>query len=446
MAIFDPTMFNMLARGMASGQPQGGLLDFLRDPSRLGAMAPSAGFGDQLPPNAQPTQGQMNLTPDRMVPVGDYQMPQFGNPMPQQPMQIAPQAPAQAQGPDVGDRFGAGFQGFASGGRTGGLFGALAGAAQGFNTGETPANMTQRALVQRGFDPQLAKVVASDPGLLRAVLPQIMGTSGQTDDIKEYQFAKKEEPNLTFQQFMQRKRAVSGEYSLTPQYGTNEKGETVLLQTGKSGEAIETKLPPGVKVSSGVDKLDGGTNWILIDKRTGNVVGTQPKDLRGAEREKAVGDAQGQAQAKIPAALIDAESTSKKIDELLATKDGLDSIVGPLDQYRPSWTLGDSGRNALARLEQLQGGAFLQAFNTLKGGGAITEAEGRKAEQAIARMQRSQGEADFRIALQDFRDAVNDGIKKLRASAGESGNYPPAIMNMQSGGGGGDLKNKYGLD
>lgn len=441
MGLLDNLYFGQNAN---FGGQYGGLLDMLRTSQmQQQNYQPSAGF-DQPTPGGQAGP----------IAVGDYQMPRMGDAAQFTPQQTDPaalppnaqptqgQLPMQPQMPQGEGSFATGMRAL---GNPGGLINNVADAVQGFSGAPTAANQTAQFLVSKGLDPALARTVVSDPQLLRSVLPQMLGMGGQTDDIKEYQFAKKEDPGLTFQKFMQQKKAVSGEYSLTPQYGTNEKGETVLIQTGKSGEAIQTKLPAGVKISSGVEKIDLGTEWGLIDKRTGQMVGKQAKDLRGAEREKEVGTAQGQAQAKIPAALVDAESTAKKIDELLANK-GLDSIVGQFDQYRPSWTLGDDGRNALARLEQLQGGAFLQAFNTLKGGGAITEAEGRKAEQAIARMQRSQGEADFRIALQDFRDAVNDGIKKLRLSAGEGGNYPPSITNMQAPSGGNDLKKKYGLD
>jgi hypothetical protein len=64
------------------------------------------------------------------------------------------------------------------------------------------------------------------------------------------------------------------------------------------------------------------------------------------------------------------------------------------------------------KIKQLQGGAFLEAYQSLKGGGAITEVEGAKAEQAIARMQLSASEAGFKAALDDFKSAVAAGLKR----------------------------------
>lgn len=329
-----------------------------------------------------------------------------------------------------------------------GLAGAASGAqidqkqAQQTNT----ANLTERALISRGMAPAEARAISQSPDLVKAVIPQLFGLKPGTQDIQEYEYAKKQGFAGTLEQWMQRKRAGAGEYGMQPIWGVDKDGNPAVMQLGKSGEAVQSKLPEGFKISRDPIKVDNGTHYNLIDPQTRQVVGRVEKDLRGAEREKEIGTSEGQAQAKLPAALIDVQSTSKRIDELLASP-GLDSIVGQFDQFRPSWALGDQGRAALSRLDQLQGGAFLQAFNTLKGGGAITEAEGRKAEQAIARMQRYQSEAEFRIALQDFRDAVNDGVKKLQASAGRSGTYPDAIVNMKtSGSDGADLKKKYGLE
>lgn len=64
------------------------------------------------------------------------------------------------------------------------------------------------------------------------------------------------------------------------------------------------------------------------------------------------------------------------------------------------------GGDFLALKEQLQGNVFLQAYQQLKGGGQITEIEGTKAENAIARLQTAQTEEGFVQALNDLRDVV----------------------------------------
>ncbi len=400
MGIFDNYQFDQNSYG---GQ-DGGLLGLFRMMQSVPMQGPP-GFPQQqpqIPPQALAAQAS---APSQAAPA--------------QP-QTQPQAPPQL---GMGDRLSAGFQGFANAGSPmqalGNLFGGLATGQRTDPVGmyQQNANQTEHALVSYGFNPGLAKVIAGNPDLMKTVLPHVMGIGGQTDDIKEYQFAKKEDPSLTFERFMARKKAVSGEYGMQPVYGTDAEGNTVVLQLGKSGDAKQSVMPPGVKLSAGVEKIDLGTEWGIIDKKTGNMVGRQPKDIAGRETQEKLGQAKGEAQVALPGAIRDAESTKTKIDQLLA-HEGLDSIFGPLDQYRPSWLLGEKGRDAKARYNQLKGGAFLQAFGLLRGGGAITEKEGDKAEAAMARMDRALDEADFRTALKDFRDAIDSGVAKIRDKAG----------------------------
>ena len=65
------------------------------------------------------------------------------------------------------------------------------------------------------------------------------------------------------------------------------------------------------------------------------------------------------------------------------------------------------------RLDQIKGAVFLQAFESLKGGGQITELEGIKAEQARARLSTAVSEEDFREALQELRFYTEQGIRRL---------------------------------
>ena len=97
---------------------------------------------------------------------------------------------------------------------------------------------------------------------------------------------------------------------------------------------------------------------------------------------------------------------------------GFNEVFGSLDQFRPNFTMSAEGKDALARFDQLKGRAFLQAYTTLRGGGQITEVEGKKAEDALARLNRSLSETEAKQALADFRDAVTVGMQKLREKAG----------------------------
>ena len=80
-------------------------------------------------------------------------------------------------------------------------------------------------------------------------------------------------------------------------------------------------------------------------------------------------------------------------------------------------TLNRNKSGFINRLDQLKGGAFLEAFNTLKGGGQITEVEGKKATDAIARMDNATSESEFKAAVKDYQDVIRKGMNRARMKA-----------------------------
>ena len=70
-------------------------------------------------------------------------------------------------------------------------------------------------------------------------------------------------------------------------------------------------------------------------------------------------------------------------------------------------------------INQFAGNAFLEAFNTLKGGGTITEEEGKKATAAQARLNTAVDLKDFRAALKDARELVAGRVKKAGGKVGD---------------------------
>jgi hypothetical protein len=73
--------------------------------------------------------------------------------------------------------------------------------------------------------------------------------------------------------------------------------------------------------------------------------------------------------------------------------------------------------DADALAKKIQGQTFLQAFQSLKGGGAITEIEGQKAEQAIAALSRAQTDEAYVAALNDLKGVLDRGVQKARKQA-----------------------------
>jgi hypothetical protein len=66
------------------------------------------------------------------------------------------------------------------------------------------------------------------------------------------------------------------------------------------------------------------------------------------------------------------------------------------------------------RFREITGGAFLEAFETLRGGGAITEKEGEKATAAKTRMSLAQSENEFVTAAREYQDIIRVGVKRAQ--------------------------------
>ncbi|MGO8180364.1 lytic murein transglycosylase [Rhizobium leguminosarum] len=214
--------------------------------------------------------------------------------------------------------------------------------------------------------------------------------------------------------------------STVPYYDKD--GNLRYRQLGDKGGGKDLDFGPGSTAAPTTRTVDTGTELITLGPGGQEVKRTTKENYEAAKdtaQGSTEGKAAGDAVSSLPADLMQADQTIKNIDQLLTSK-GLNSIVGSVDQFRPSWTMGADGRDALTRLKQLQGGAFLQAYGLLKGGGQITEVEGGKAQDAMARMDRSLDEPHFRAALKDFRDAVEQGVAKMKERAKVAAPSAPA--------------------
>lgn len=140
----------------------------------------------------------------------------------------------------------------------------------------------------------------------------------------------------------------------------------------------------------------------------------------------------GEAQAKAKASLGAIEDTTSfllgQIDQVISHPGkkgavglkGGGAVFGNLgaDKIIP----GSNEAGFVARMKQIEGQAFLQGFERLKGAGQITEIEGVKATQAITRMSTATSEKEFDEAAKEFREVVKTGLERARKQAkGEFG-------------------------
>lgn len=250
---------------------------------------------------------------------------------------------------------------------------------------------------------------------------------GLTDDIKEFNLAKTQGFTGTLEQWMQRKRAGAGEYALTPQWGRDKDGNPVMLQLGKGGDAITSRLPEGVTLQGKEPiKMDAGTHFVLMDPITRQTIGIVPKDIAGKEAAEEVGKARGIAQATLPGVINTAEQTQALLDEMIKHP-GRETATGMSRWADPrNYLAGTDATNFAIRADQMQGRTFLQAYESLRGAGAITEQEGKAATSAIARLNRSQSDEEYLSALNELKGIVERGVKVARQKAGLPATGPTA--------------------
>lgn len=323
-----------------------GLLDSVFDPRQYAGLLGDLQRWQRTPEQAQQAFEQPTSTyafGGQMVPVYGQapSQPEVSSQsrMPQAQAVVPPAAPQPEPQVSGADRMKAALGGFIENAHTGPM-GALMGGFMGATTGEygSRENLTIKALMAKGLDRDTARAAAKNPQLMSAVVPQLFGTKDKTDDIREFEYAKGQGFNGSLEQWMQRKRAGGGEYGLNPVWGRDKDGNPVMLQAGKSGDAIQTKLPPGVTLSGKEPiKMDAGTHYVLMDPLTRQVISTIPKDLRGAEREKKIGDGEGDA-------AVSLESVRSKMP-------GLEKVVADLEKLSETatYTMAGQGLNFVGR-------------------------------------------------------------------------------------------------
>lgn len=142
-----------------------------------------------------------------------------------------------------------------------------------------------------------------------------------------------------------------------------------------------------------------------------------------AARKAATMKAEKQTQAGID--LPQREAQAQEMLNLLnsiETDKGMSAVVGmpnPLQGRIPfvGNVAGSAAADFQAKLDQLGGKQFLEAFQSLKGGGQITEVEGTKATNAIARMQTAQSEEAFKEGLNEFKGIVSNALTRSQQAA-----------------------------
>jgi hypothetical protein len=139
----------------------------------------------------------------------------------------------------------------------------------------------------------------------------------------------------------------------------------------------------------------------------------------------------------LPRILSDAQTALDVVDQMVGkqeVRDAKGNLIQAATKPHPgfqnavgaTWLPGARfvpGTNAAgfqALQDQIEGTAFLSAFEALKGGGAISEKEGAKATAARLRMTLAQDEKEYVKAAREFQDIVRTGVENARRKGGAS--------------------------
>jgi hypothetical protein len=239
----------------------------------------------------------------------------------------------------------------------------------------------------------------------------------------------------------------------------NERVAYITQGLAKAEKIYETNTVSAAQQQSNLTTIRGqdltaqttrrGQDLVDLRTREGQEMQYNP-DLQARIAEaKASGEFMGKnkaaAAAALPGALEAASEGIRLIDEMVgqaevrdksgkvitkgtAPHPGFSNYVGGTLRPGMRFLEGSDAASFEVRQKQIEGKAFLEAFQTLKGGGAITEKEGEKGTAAIMRMNKASNEKEYVAAARELQGILRTGMDRARTKAGN-----PA----PSGGGGG---------
>lgn len=204
-----------------------------------------------------------------------------------------------------------------------------------------------------------------------------------------------------------------------------EKPQAPFTPEGKLKADLDAGRIDQATYEAGLVRLAPKGTTLSVDPTTGAVTFTQGGPASAAPGQT-VGDVYKPGTTDQAISLIDDILKNPSLGRITGPiEGGGGNNIDDLSAIQRAW-YGSEGLDAIDKTNQLQSQAWMAARAMLKGGGQITDYESKKAEAAVARLSRAKGEAEFRAALQDLRDAITEGEAKLRAVGSGSPEAAPA--------------------
>lgn len=221
-------------------------------------------------------------------------------------------------------------------------------------------------------------------------------SQGSPADVQSYEYFSKLSPEEK-QNFLKLKRNVGSDFAIETVNGV----PTVVYKPAAGGPAVAGSTPLITPLTN-VDAQAAGA---------AQVAGAKTAAEESAKKTSEASYDLPRVERTVQQAVTDIQK--------LKDHPGLQYITGIASKV--PIIPGTSQAAAQALADQVKGQTFLQAYQSLKGGGAITEVEGKKAEAAIARLNQAQSTADYKAALDDLSTVLQSGLSQAKKQAGKGG-------------------------
>lgn len=198
-------------------------------------------------------------------------------------------------------------------------------------------------------------------------------------------------------------------------------GEVLSANVNMRGQNMtDTRDRIGIAYNTGFDAPKFGFQNPNVPGVTPGMSPATANQVAGAFGKKRAETVE-QAQVDLPGAIAQTQQTVKLVKDLV-NHPGFSGTVGakgPSGMFAAAGygIPGTDAQDFKVRLDQLKGQAFLQAYQTLKGGGSISNAEDAKATTAMNRMQTSQSEKEFKAAASEFTEVLQAGLARAQQKA-----------------------------
>ncbi len=288
-----------------------------------------------------------------------------------------------------------------------------------------------------------------------AAIEQKYAADARTTKIKEYQFAKRNGYQGSFQDWVaderlgDEKSSMTGTHYYIPDPDNPGQMKLQIGQLRNRGGMGQVQLPPGAVLADPQKWLNTGSGHVAAPTRApagsapiipgmmspnatpgaagmtpgpAATPGFVPIDNAGKARDKEVGEATGKGIAALPAITSNAVRTIQRLEQI-ENHPGLNAATGFIAGKVPIG-MTPAARDAMARIEEVRGETWTQAVQDLRGLGALSNAEGNRIESARSRLiARDVTTEDYKKAIKDVKEVIQTGVKNARLIA--SGKMKP---------------------